>query len=308
MPLSVSRCADLDLALPNWPRSYRAHSRAWLAALILPACLAFGCGDSSKGNNSNATASSNQNQPGNANSPTTQSSRFSAIDIKEPDRYGVAMTISIQETSEAPAPMLTQQFQIARLDSDRRWLFLLPAPLGQVVYLEKSGLRYLVMFDRKQYTEIGPNAFGFEPVRAFTPQSIAERLRSYQFEKLGLEPVNGRTATKYRAAATGDSSTHMIFVDQETGLPLRLELSAVTPAGAKARVIVEARDVQLNPDRAQFDVPAGMKKVAEQDARQLIEAVAVALRPFADTITGTRSTPITVVTQPANSNNAPRKR
>jgi len=279
-----------------------------LAALILPACLAFGCGDSSKGNNSNATASSNQNQSGNANSPTTQSSRFSAIDIKEPDRYGVAMTISIQETSEAPAPMLTQQFQIARLDSDRRWLFLLPAPLGQVVYLEKSGLRYLVMFDRKQYTEIGPNAFGFEPVRAFTPQSIAERLRSYQFEKLGLEPLNGRTDTKYRAAATGDSSTHMIFVDQETGLPLRLELSVVTPAGAKARVIVEARDVQLNPDRAQFDVPAGMKKVAEQDARQLIEAVAVALRPFADTITGARSTPITVVTQPANSNNAPRKR
>ena len=300
--------ADLEQAIPFRTWSDRTCRLALRTSLILFACLTFGCGEASRGTNANSSASSNQNTGApNPQGATASGSQFSAIDIKEPDRYGVAMTISIQETSEAPAPMLTQQFHVARLDADRRWSFLLPAPLGQIVYLEKSGLRYLVLFDRKQYTEIGPNAFGFEPVKVFTPQSIAERLRSHKLEKLGVEPVNGRTATKYRATAPGDTSTHMIFVDQETGLPLRLELSVVTPSGVKARVITEARDVQLNPDRAQFDVPAGMKKVAEQDARQQIEGVAIALRPFADIIAGTRSTPVAAVAQPTNSNNAPPK-
>jgi hypothetical protein len=308
MPLSSFLHAGLDQAISFRKRSDHAYLLALRTSLIILACLTFGCGEASRGTNANSPAPSNQNTGSSVNRPgAAAGSQFSAIDIKEPDRYGVAMTISIQETSEAPTSMLTQQFHVARLDADRRWSFLLPAPLGQVVYLEKSGLRYLVLFDRKQYTEIGPNAFGFEPVKVFTPQSIAERLRSHQFEKLGLEPVNGRTATKYRATAPGDTSTHMIFVDQETGLPLRLELSGMTQSGVKARVIFEARDVQLNPDRAQFDVPAGMKKVAEQDARQQIEAVAMALRPFADTIAGTKSTPVTVVMPPANSNSVAAK-
>jgi outer membrane lipoprotein-sorting protein len=185
--------------------------------------------------------------------------------------------------------MLTQQFDLAKLAADRRWSFVFPAPLGQIVYLEKSGLRYLVQFERRQYTEVSANAFGFELSRVLMPNSIADRLRSHQYEKLGLEPVNGRTAVKYRLTAN-DASTHMILVDQETGLPLRSELSVVAPSGKKSRVIVEARDVQLNPDRIQFDVPVGMKKVGPQEARQYIEAFASALRPFSDIISGTQST------------------
>src|SRR5262245_25455284 len=270
MPLSLFLDVDRDQAIPSKHRPNRSWGLALTASLILLASLAFGCGEST-GNNANSTAASNQN--GNSNRPaaTPSGSQFSTIDIKEPDRYGVSMTISIQETSDTPAPMLTQQFNVSRLDADRRWAFLFLAPLGQVAYLEKSGLRYLVLFERKQYCEISPNAFGFEPVKIFTPHSIADRLRSHQLEKLGLEPVNGRTATKYRATIAGDTSSHMIFVDQETGLPLRSELSVVPASGVKSRVIVEARDVQLNPDRTQFDVHAGMSKLAEQDARQQFE-------------------------------------
>jgi hypothetical protein len=176
------------------------------------------------------------------------------------------------------------------------------------VYLEKSGLKYLVLFERKQYVELTPDALGFQLGSILTPNSIADRLGSRQYEKLGLEPVNGRTAIKYRLTAAGDTSMQIdgvIFVDQETGLPLRSELNTAATA-TKSRVIVEVRDVQLNPNPTQFDVPAGMKKVTHQEARQQVESFASALRPFADIISGTPSAPVARANQSAANRNARR--
>lgn len=311
MPLSVCRYVKLDQAVPyqHWPS--RAFRVTFIASLILLASFALGCGEASKGTDSSAGSSAKAGGNANANAgPRAASSQSATIDIKEPERYSVAMTISIQETvSEAPAPMLTQQLSFAKVGADRRWAFVFPAPLGQIVYLEKSGLKYLVLFERKHYVELMSNAFGFEPGKVLTPNSIAERLRPHQSEKLGLEPVNGRTAAKYRLAAPSDAPTNIdgvIFVDQETGLPLRSELNRAAPPGTKSRVIVEARDVQLNPDRVQFDVPAGMKKVTQQEARQQIEGFASALRSFADIISGTQSAPAAKANQSAANKNASR--
>jgi hypothetical protein len=293
-------------------RLNRAFRRALIALLSMLACLALGCTEASKGTNANSAGSgSKPGGNGNANAGSrTASSQSATIDIKTPERYSVAMTISTQgATSEAPAPMLTQQLSLAKVGADRRWTFVFPAPLGQIVYLEKSGLKYLVLFERKQYVELTPEALGFQLGSVLTPNSIADRLRSRQYEKLGLEPVNGRTAIKYRLTAAGDTSTHtdgLIFVDQETGLPLRSELNTVATAGTKSRVIVEVRDVQLNPDVAQFDVPAGMKKVTQQEARQQIESFASALRSFADIISGTPSAPVARANQSAVNKNASR--
>jgi len=275
------------------------------------ASFALGCSEASKGTDANSSTGSSPKPGGNANANAgarATSSQSATIDIKEPERYSVAMTISIQETaSEAPAPMLTQQLSFARLGADRRWAFVFP--LGQIVYLEKSGLKYLVLFERKQYCELTAGAIGFQLGNVFAPNATAERLSPRQYEMLGLEPVNGRTATKYRLAAPSDASTNIdgvIFVDQETGLPLRSELNAAAPSGTKSRVIVEARDVQLNPDRAQFDVPSGMKKVTQQEAKQQIEGFASALRSFADIISGTQSAPVAKANQSAANKNASR--
>ncbi len=313
MPLSVCRYVKLDQAMPyqHWPSC--AFRVTFIASLIMLASVALGCSEASKGTDANSSAGSSLKPGGNANanaSPRAASSQSATIDIKEPERYSVAMTISIQETaSEAPAPMLTQQLSFAKVGADRRWAFVFPAPLGQIVYLEKSGLKYLVLFERKHYVELTPNAFGFEPGKVLTPNSIAERLRPHQNESLGLEPVNGRTAIKYRltpAAGTSAQTDGVIFADQETGLPLRSELNTAAPSGNKSRVIVEARDVQLNPDRAQFDVPSGMKKITQQEAKQQIEGFASALRSFADIISGTQSAPVAKANQSAANKNASR--
>lgn len=304
MRLSGCRYARLDHSMPC---PHRAFRRTLITSMMMLSSIAVGCSEASKGTDANSSSGSSPILSGNAN---TRAGQRATIDIKEPERFSVAMTISIQETaSEAPGPMLTQQLSLARLDADRRWAFVFPPPLGQIVYLEKSGLKYLVLFDRKQYAELTASAFAFELGKMLTPNSIAERLRPLRYEELGLEPVNGRTAIKYRMTATGGASTQtdgVIFVDQETRLPLRSELNTAAPAGRKSRVIVEVRDLQLNPDRAQFDVPAGMKKVTQQEARQQIEGLASALRSFADILSGTTSTPVANTNQPASNKNAGR--
>lgn len=313
MPFSPRRCEPPARARSQ-SRQSRAFRRTLFASLITLASLALACAGGPAGTNANSASSSSKtagNENANANSRNA-SSQSATIDIKDPERYSVTMTISAQDAgSQAPAPMLTQQLSLARLGADRRWTFVFPAPLGQTAYIEKSGLKYLVLFLRKQYVELTPDAFGFQLGGVLTPQSIAERLKQGQYEKLGLEPVNGRTAIKYRftgASGASPQTDGMIFVDQETALPLRSELNTVAASGTKSRVIVEVRDIQLNPDRGQFDVPSGMTKITQQEARPQIEAFASALLPFADILSGTHTAPTAKVDQPAANKNAGRSR
>jgi len=76
------------------------------------------------------------------------------------------------------------------------------------------------------------------------------------------------------------------------------------------RVIVEARDVQLSPDRLQFDVPAGMRKVTPHEAKSQIEAFAGSLRFFSDILSGKPTTMSAgnAIESTKNKNAGPRKR
>jgi len=300
-------------SIPNTAKSHCPHRLALTAFLLLLICSAFGCTGSSGARNANSSAPANQNAGANANAESKSASgEPSGVVIREPERYGAAITISAQDIAGgAPASMATQQFGFAKLGADRRWAFNLPEPLGQVAYLEKSGLKYLVLFDRKQYMELTPDMLPFS-MTAFSPGAIAERLRPrMRFEKSDAEPLNGRTVLKYRLSASTDASTESdgaIFVDSETGLPLRSDFNTTPQTGARTRVIVEARDLQLNPDRALFDVPPGMKKITTQDAKQQIADFVGRLRAFVDIISGTRPASVAISDKPAdNSNPQPRR-
>lgn len=268
-------------------RQSRAPRRMFIGHLILVVSFT-GCSRATNGTNANlggSVANSNGNANAGSRAVSTQ-----PIEFKEPERYSMAMTISAQPVSDAPTSMATQQFGFAKLGSDRRWSFTLGAPLGHIDYLEKSGLKYLLFIDRGQYVEIESNELGFQPSGVLIPGTAAELLNPRtQYEQLGLEPVNGRTATKYRLTGAADAARKtegVIFVDQETGLPLRYELTTVAASGTNLRVIFEARDVQLNPDRSQFEVPAGMRRITTQEAKSQIESFAGPLRSFSDTISG----------------------
>ena len=129
------------------------------------------------------------------------------------------------------------------------------------------------------------------------PEQIVNQVKNARgVERVGDDKYNGRDVTKYRYGAVANTQTNagqvttesFLYVDKETGLPLRSELNKTGAGSANSRVVVELRDVKLSPDRSQFDVPAGMRKISQQEAKPQLEAVASALRPFADLISGVR--------------------
>lgn len=285
------------------------RSRSLLVASIIIAIhFSAACSSEPKNANVKAPSASNKNAAAiaenrDAGSPTT------TVDIKDPDRFTVTMTIGAQEINADPAKMPTLQFNLSQFDADRRWAFSLPA-LGQVVYLEKSGLRYLVLSDRKQYTELGANDIGIQLGRELTPSTVANQLKARaQVEMLGVEPVNGRTARKYRFKKTGDElqADGAIYVDIETGLPVRVEVNMHPASTNGLRLIVETRDIQLNPDRTLFDVPAGMKKISPAEAKQQLDAFASTVKSFVATLSGSPA-PSAIALPSANKNVARSRR
>lgn len=287
------------------------YRRTAFACLLILAALGLGCSVSTRSSNANSNNGSvpAANSNGNA-SADSRAARSAPLDIKEPERYSVAMTISVQDATADPAKMPTLQFDFTKIDADRRWAFALPSPLGQVVYLEKSGLRYLILFERKQYIEVSSGELGFAPGNSLTAGAVAGHLKErVEFESLGVELVNARTARKYRFEETGNAVARAdgaIYVDMETGLPVRSEVNMAASEGGKVRVIVEARDLQLNPDRLLFDVPDGMRKVSAQEAKQQIQSVSAVLRSFAEMTTGSPPTSFRNMIPPGANNNASR--
>jgi hypothetical protein len=68
-----------------------------------------------------------------------------------------------------------------------------------------------------------------------------------------------------------------VYVDKETGLPLRAELLAQSTGDVKgmnaARVVAEMRDINTNIDPSMFQPPAEYEKVAPEKVRQQIDAL-----------------------------------
>lgn len=246
-------------------------------AAIAAATASLGCGCSiSSVSNSNAIAprdltTSNSNAVASASAANTPN-------LLEPERYFVNITATLESRSAAGQSL---SFTFAKLGGDRRWSFQLTQT--PITYLEKSGLKYLVVPTLGQYAEIVPGESGFQPSELMTPNLAWARLKSRPAEKLGVEPVNGRTAVKYsfRPASAGADKNEFLLVDQETGLAIRSELNPVGEKDASgARLIVDARDLQLNPDSRQFDVPEGMKKVAVERLTPQIRSLIEALRGY----------------------------
>ena len=104
-------------------------------------------------------------------------------------------------------------------------------------------------------------------------------------EAVGEEPINGRTALKYRYSLTsktgtsaGDVNTEsFVYVDKETGLPLRTELLSEASGNVQgvkaAKIVAELRDINTDVDPTFFEVPAGLNKVPAEQVRAQIDAV-----------------------------------
>jgi len=104
-------------------------------------------------------------------------------------------------------------------------------------------------------------------------------------EPAGEESVNGRTAVKYRYARTSETKTSagevktdaFVYVDKDTGLPLRAELFSEASGNVQgvkgAKIVAEMRNITTNVEPTLFEVPTGFNKVSEQQVRAQVDAI-----------------------------------
>lgn len=234
--------------------------------------------------NTNTTANVNANASGAnvnaANAPST-------IAAREPETYKGTIVFTAQtEGGEKTIGIPTLSAEVARSGADRRLSFKLPDG-SDLVYLEKGGVQYGIAPARKQYAELTAEATGFQLHRLMTPgQLVAHLDRLRGLESAGEEQLNGRTALKYRYVRTAQTQTSagevktesFIFVDKETGLPLRAELFSEASGNVQgvkgANVVAEMRDISTNVDPSLFEIPTGFNKVPEAQVRAQVDAVA----------------------------------
>jgi hypothetical protein len=176
------------------------------------------------------------------------------------------------------------------MGTDRSVSFKLPQPVGDVIYLEKAPLKYLIFPGRNQYVELDPTELGFSLGDVMSPVSIIEHLKQRaQYEQLGTETLNGRTAVKYRFKGATDTHTKagtaqadsIVYIDQETGLPLRSEIDTTSSSGAGARIVTVADGLQFSPEPSLFEVPTRMQKVTSTELKQQVQGFANAVRALA---------------------------
>jgi len=256
--------------------------------LVLALAIALsGCARSGPANNSNLTANVNVNVNANASGSNINATTApSTIAAREPDTYRATLVFAAEtEGGEKTVGIPTLSAEVAKNGNDRRLSFKLPDG-SDLVYLEKAGVQYGIAPARKQYAELTPEATGFQLHKLMTPGQLVaylDRLQGIEF--VAEEPRSGRTALKYRYARTAQTQTSagevktesFIYVDKDTGLPLRAELfgeASGNVQGVKgAKVVAEMRDIQTNVDPSLFEIPTGFNKVPEAQVRAQVDAV-----------------------------------
>ncbi len=259
----------------------------WISLLLISLLGLVGSAcqraDTNANTNSNLTANANTSTT-NANANLSPEST-SVTTAREPEKYRAVLVFSAEtEGGQKTIGIPTLSAEVARNGADRRVAFKLPDG-SDLIYLEQGDKHIVIMPGRKQYAELTPEATGFQLQKLMTPGQIVsylERLKGV--ERVGDDTMNGRPADKYRYAATANTSTSagqvnteaFFYVDKDTGLPLRVDLSSEATGDVKgvkgARIVAEMRDITTNIDDALFQVPDGLNKVPPEQIRAQIDA------------------------------------
>ncbi len=200
-----------------------------------------------------------------------------AINTREPGKYSATLQLSIEtEGGDKAASAPSLSVQVSRNGNDRRFEFKLPdgSPL---IYLDHNNHHYVIVPARKEYAELADE----QTDKLMTPDQLIEDLKSLTgVERAGEGLINGRAAEKYRYLAAdknakaGDPKAEaFIYVDKETGLPLRAEKLPRRSADKTTRVVIEMRDLKTEIDTSLFELPAGYTQVVPEKVRQQIDAL-----------------------------------
>jgi hypothetical protein len=256
--------------------------------IAISSCKPMPASDANANANANANTNAAANTNGNANSESTD--RGPSINAREPDKYSATLILSIEtEGGEKAIGVPALSILVARNSADRRVEFKLPdgTPL---VYLDHNNRSYVILPARKQYAELTKESTGIQLGKLITPGQLVEDVKNIRgVERAGEGPMDGRTAEKYRYSSSTNTNTKageikaeaFVYVDKETGLPLRAEMLAQSSGDIKgvkaARVVAEMRDIKTDVPDAFFNPPEGFEQVAPEKVRQQIDALTSAV-------------------------------
>jgi hypothetical protein len=261
---------------------------AFLAALVLISLFAVACKEATITNSNTSTTGTttniNSSNSANMTSTSTTTGAGTVIESKEPDKYSATMVVMAATSGQQPQAGKAQ-IKVARNGSDRRYSISVPV-IGDVVFLDKADKRYLILPTRKQYAELTSDLIGFDVGRSMTPgQVVAYLSRQQGVERVGEETLNNRAAIKYRVAGKTNTSTQagevagetFIFVDKETGLPLRVEGFGQSTGSVQgvsgARAVLETQDLKTEANPADFELPQDYKKITPEELKQSTQAL-----------------------------------
>src|SRR5262249_37029256 len=157
-------------------------------------------------------------------------------------------------------------------------------------------------------------ATGFQLHKLLTPGQLVEDLKDLKgVERAGEDSLNGRAAEKYRYTGSTNTNTKagevkaeaFVYVDKETGLPLRAELNAESSGDVKgvkaARVVAEMRDINTDVAPSLFELPAGYAAVPPEKVRQQIDALTNAVAAVLKAMMSSAGSQSSPSTSPASS-------
>ncbi|HEV7842257.1 MAG TPA: hypothetical protein VGO69_01100, partial [Pyrinomonadaceae bacterium] len=241
-------------------------------------------------NTNTTTTTTNTNAGANTNTTTTTTTTTgTAPDTREPEKYRATINLKLEATGNQTASLPTLTSEFARDGANRRLSFTLPGG-EEVIYLDSQNKRTIILPKRKQYAELTPEATGFDVPSVMTPAQIVNQLKSStSYQMVGDEQLNDRPVTKYRFASTSQTGTQAgevkteayLYVDKETGLPIRSETISQSTSGnvqgySGMKMIQEITNIQKDVDPKLFEVPQGFAKVEPEQIKQQVNAVAQA--------------------------------
>jgi len=262
------------------------------AFLFGTAAFIAACG-SPTGNTNLTTVNTNANISNsltNSNLNTSTTVTGTAVDAREPDQYQAMVKLSLETMAQQgaqKASIPTLGANVARAGADRMMSFNLPNN-EKVIFLDKGGVNYLVLPNRKQYAELTKEALGFEVRRLLMPENIVQQAKGISGMRLvGEESLNGRTVTKYAYQSTANTQTaagtvateSYMLVDKETGLPLRTETVSQSQSGGNVqgvngvRVVTEMTDIKATPDPGTFDLPTDYQKIDPETVKAQVNLI-----------------------------------
>lgn len=258
------------------------HGLYLLGSIVLASVL-FAVGCQGPATNTAVSNTTNVNRNSNVTSNTNTNSTTSAtITTSEPNEYQANIKLTLETMGQAQkASLPTIGAMVARSGADRVMEFALPTG-EKVIYLDKGGMNYVILPNRKQYAELTKEALGFEVRRLLMPEQIVTQVKAIPGVRLvGEETHNGRPVVKYAYSGTASTQTQagtvetdsFILVDKETSLPIRSETVSQTQSGANVqgisgvRMVTEMTDIKTTTDANIFTLPTDYAKIDPEQVK-----------------------------------------